>query len=417
MKYTKSLLATLMLSTGLTSFAESIDIWAWNINVPVVKKAAELYMQQHPDAEINVIDTGRNDVYTKVNIGLQAKGKGLPDVFLVEDEYFSGFLANWPNAFVDLSAKGYDKYSNDFPEFKKAVLQADGKFYAMPFDIGPVGVFYRRDIFEQAGIDPASIQTWDDYIAAGKKIKETTGSFMTNVGTDDDGFYRTLMQERGVGYFDRDGNIDYNSPASLESLTLIDEMEKAGILYTSAKGWDGFVQAITTGKIVAIPSGAWLAGTIESNAPDMAGKWGVMALPQDSQGRNAANVGGSNFTIVSTSEHIDLAYDFMEFFTTDVGNQVVAFKGGLFPSFMPVYQDPAFMQGVPYFGDQPIWEDLSKVVQDIPEATYTIDYSIAREEGNKIVAEAITTDKDPAKILSDAAKRLANQTGRKINKY
>lgn len=417
MKYTKSVLTAIMLSTSLSSFAEAIDIWAWNINVPVLEKAAELYKQDHPDAEINIIDTGRNDVYTKVNIGLQANGKGLPDVFLVEDEYFSGFLANWPNAFVDLSAKGYDQYNDSFPAFKKATLQADGKFYAMPFDIGPVGVFYRRDVFEQAGIDPASIQTWDDYIEAGNKIKEATGSFMSTVGTDDDGLYRTLMQERAVGYFDKDGNINYNSPESIESLTLIDEMEKAGILYTSAKGWDGFVQAITTGKIAAIISGAWLAGTIESQAPNLTGKWGVIPLPKDSQGRSAANIGGSNFAIVSTSEHIDLAYDFMEFFTTNIANQIEAFKGGLYPSYIPVYNEPSFNEGVAYFGGQAIWADLSKVVNDIPEATYTIDYSIAREEGNKIVAEAITGDKEPTKILSDAAKRLANQTGRKINKY
>ena len=33
-------------------------------------------------------------------------------------------------------------------------------------------MFYRADLFKEAGIDPNSIETYDDYIAAGKKLQE-----------------------------------------------------------------------------------------------------------------------------------------------------------------------------------------------------------------------------------------------------
>lgn len=417
MKYTKSVLTAIMLSTSLSSFAEAIDIWAWNINVPVLEKAAELYKQDHPDAEINISDIGRLDVYTKVNIGLQANGKGLPDAFLVEDEFFAGFIANWPNAFVDLSALGYDQYANDFPEFKKTLTQADGKFYAMPFDIGPVGIFYRPSFFEKAGIDPASIQTWEDYLEAGKKIKETTGAFMHETRTDDDGFFRTIMRQAGVGYFDMEGNIDFNNPKVIEALTLVDKMNDAGILYTTGKGWDGFVQAIAQSKIIAIPSGAWLVGTIESQAPDTSGDWAVMPLPKDSEGNQSSNLGGSNFTLLASGDNIQETYDFMSFFTANVQNQTTAFQGGLYPSYMPVYNEASFNEGVEFFGGQAIWKDFAETVPGISFINFTMDHSIALDEGTKIVAEVLTTDKEPADILADAAKRLANQTGRKINKY
>ncbi len=419
MKHSKIFLAALLFSTSYGSLADekNIDIWAWNINVPVLKKAAQEYEKQYPDVTVNILDIGRQDVYTKINVALQAKGKGLPDAFLVEDEYLAGFLANWPNAFADLSALGYDQYAGDFPQFKKAVTQIDGKFYAMPFDIGPVAVFYRPSYFKQSDVDPLSIETWDDYISAGKKINQATGAYMTITATDDDGFFRILMQQREVGYFDDKGNIDFNNPSVLESLTLIDDMEQQGILYTAGKGWDGFVQSITGSKIVAMPMGAWVAGTIESQAPDQSGDWRVMPLPKDHKGRRAANIGGSNFAIPAVGDNVDLAYDFMEFFTTNIANQVEAFKGGLYPSYLPIYKEPSFKEGVAFFGDQPIWADIAKTVPDIPGATYTIDYAIAREEGNKTVAEAITSDKNPSTILSNTAKRIKNQTGRKINKY
>ena len=40
----------------------------------------------------------------------------------------------------------------------------------MPWESGPVQLLYRTDIFEQYGIDPTSLVTWDDFIAAGEKL-------------------------------------------------------------------------------------------------------------------------------------------------------------------------------------------------------------------------------------------------------
>jgi lactose/L-arabinose transport system substrate-binding protein len=58
-----------------------------------------------------------------------------------------------------------------FPDFKRTELEVGDAAYAMPWDSGPVAVFYRRDFYEKAGVDPAKIKTWDDFIAAGKKVR------------------------------------------------------------------------------------------------------------------------------------------------------------------------------------------------------------------------------------------------------
>ncbi|WP_156099104.1 extracellular solute-binding protein, partial [Anoxybacillus sp. KU2-6(11)] len=70
---------------------------------------------------------------------------------------------------VNLSEKGFDQYKDVFPTFKKDLTSVDGKFYAMPFDAGPTGMFYRTDLFEKAGIKAEDIETWDDFLAAAKK--------------------------------------------------------------------------------------------------------------------------------------------------------------------------------------------------------------------------------------------------------
>ncbi|MFV0321701.1 MAG: ABC transporter substrate-binding protein [Alphaproteobacteria bacterium] len=419
MKKLSIVLSSILVSTSLSSWAAegNIQIWAWNINVPLLQKAAEAYVKDNPNAVINVSDIGSQDVYTKLSVGLQANGKGLADVILVEDTHLKGYLENWPNGFTDLSALGYDEYAQYFPQFKVETNQMNGKFYGMPFDAGPVGVFYRPSIFEKAGVDPKSIETWDDYIAAGVKIKEVTGSFMTDIRTDEEILVRAMIGASNTHYFDKDGNIAFNSPEMIEVFTNIKKMDEAGILYTGNIGWDSFVQAFVNNRIVATPSGAWLAGTIERQAPNQAGDWGVMPLPKNSQGKNASNIGGSNFVIPSSSQNVELAYDFMRFFTTTTEWQEAAFVGGLFPSLTPVYALDSFNAPVEFFNNQPIWAEFGKTVQNIPAVTFTMDYSLARQEMIKVLSDVVLNDADVQKALNDAAKRLANQTGRKINKY
>jgi raffinose/stachyose/melibiose transport system substrate-binding protein len=51
-------------------------------------------------------------------------------------------------------------------------LSIDGKVWAAPVQSGLVSFFYNKELFEQAGVDAASIQTWDDFTAAVQQLKD-----------------------------------------------------------------------------------------------------------------------------------------------------------------------------------------------------------------------------------------------------
>jgi len=51
-------------------------------------------------------------------------------------------------------------------------LTVDGKIYAVPYQTGLVSFYYNKKLFEKAGVDAASIKTWDDFLAAVKKLKD-----------------------------------------------------------------------------------------------------------------------------------------------------------------------------------------------------------------------------------------------------
>lgn len=387
----------------------TITIWATNINVPVLEQAAELYKKAHPDFKLKVTEMANDDIRTKMTTGLQAGGKGLPDAALLVDDGITGYIENFPKAFVNLSEKGFDEIKGDFPQYKIDSVSKDGSVYAFPFDAGPVAVFYRKDVFEQAGIDPSKINTWDDYIEAGKVIKEKTGMNMLSYDSNDSTVYTILLSQQGVGYFSKDGKSQLASKESKNTASIFQKMSQEKIIL-GVSGWDAWVTTLSSNQTATAITGAWLEGTLEQQVPDQAGKWSVMNLPAfEEGGSRSANQGGSSFAISSSSSHIDETYEFLKFFATSFESQEIAMKGGLFPSYLPVYESDLFSQPVEYMGNEPIWSFFANEMEKIPSVFYTENDSIARDEAIKVQSE-VTNGTAVDDSIKDANARVENRT-------
>lgn len=140
--------------------------------------------------------------------GCAAGGVDLPDVYSVENNEAEVFWSRFPNCFTDLTNFGADQLRSSFPEFKWTELTVGNRIFALPWDSGPVVIFYRRDLYRQAGIDPNRIETWDDFIAAGRRMLQATQG-RVRMGTiangQDDEWFRMLANQNGCFYFNNEG--------------------------------------------------------------------------------------------------------------------------------------------------------------------------------------------------------------------
>lgn len=397
---------------------KTITAWAWNVNVGALEEAAEKFKEENPGFELKVEDIGRLDVYDKLSTGLAAGGIGLPDIVLVEDDRIQGYVEAFPQGFLNLSDKGFDEHKDLFPNFKQELTSKDGDFYAFSFDAGPGGMFYRRDLFEQAGVDAESIETWDQFLEAGKKIKEETGAYAMPLDKfKDDPTFRMMLNQLDAYYFDSEGNIDLTNPKAVQAMDTLKQFDEEGLI-KDVDGWNGVVSSTIDGSVATIPFGAWYYGTIVDQAKDSEGDWGVFLLPAFEEGGNrASNLGGSSWMIPAASKKADVAYEFLEFFSTDVDVQLTAMdKYGLFPSLSSTYDSEVFTGPVEFFGGQDIWKLFADEMSDVPTAYYTQDYSLALDESIKAQAD-VFNGKDPKKALEEAAKRLSDRTQRDINSH
>ena len=397
-----------------TNSPVTITVWAWddNFNIPIIKKAGELYSKEHPNVKINAVSMSKQDVYTKLQTGLAAGGKSLPDIVLCEDYSIGRYLKAYSSSFADLSsAINYD----DFLPFKKAAVTYNGKQYGVPMDTGPTSLFYRLDLVEKAGFKESDMQniTWDRFIEIGKAVTKATGVKMyTQISSNITSEVRFMMQSAGQWYFDKDGNINLkNNAAAKEALETIKKMRDADIVFQAASDGDR-AGSLNKGEAASIVNGPWFVGTLKA-AKDQSGKWRVAPTPKLStaDSKNASNVGGSSWYVMNKSANKDTAIDLLK--TAFDGNNDfysdILVNNGALCSYTSAFKGDVFNKEDEFFGGQRINSMFVSTLYSVQGINYGGYVSEANDAVNAAAVGYFTGSSTIDKALDDAEQQLKNQ--------
>ncbi|WP_155836164.1 ABC transporter substrate-binding protein [Alicyclobacillus herbarius] len=392
------------------SGSATITVAAWNDAADALKAEIPGFEKKYPNIKVNVeyVDTG----YTKIMPEL-ASGSNVPDIVQTQNRDFPAFLKKFPGEFVDITDR-VQGIKSDFVSSAWEPVTQDGKVYAMPWDIGPAAVYYRKDLYKQAGIDPNSIKTWDDFIQAGKKLKQKfPGVAMWGYGDDDFDPFEMLFNELGGNYVTSDGKIDLTSQQAQQALATLKKMKDAGILM-DFKDWNGEITALNNGKMAAVVYPVWYAGTLMNSVKNQSGKWGLIPLPAfSSNGNHEANLGGSVLAITKQSKNVDAAWKFLDYcLATDEGESVML-KYGLFPSYVPFYKTQQFKQNFPYFG-MAIYPFFAEQAKDIPPMNHGPIMLDATKPLKDMEQAVLSGNSTPAQATKAAADAIAKSTGLQV---
>lgn len=394
----------------------TLEIWGTAVQLETLQAADEAFRAEYPEIELEYVPRDTADTYQQIQLSV-ASGSGTPDITAFEDSRLKQFASL--GVLFDLTDR-VQPYLEQMNDFKWDRVSWDGRTYAMPWDSGPVAVFYRRDVFERAGVDPSSIQTWDDYLQAAETIKEKTGVAMwqESKANNDARLLEMLLWQQGLGYVDADGNVVLDEdPRVLETLEYIGQFWDDGLAVGDAQAWtEGWYQNFADGKVashvIAVWMGAFLKGFI---APESEGEWGVFALPRwDDETPQASNDGGSSLAIFEASDNKEAAWAYTEFHLGRPESQLAMYEASdIFPSLETTYDAPYFSEPDPYFGGQEVREFFTEVVTKIPDAhIYTEDYA----EMNALLQAEIQAyalgRQSAEQALANAAREIRSRTGR-----
>lgn len=388
-----------------------ISVWAWDVALMQLQDAAEKYQKDHPDVKFEFEEMGTDQIYKKLSTSL-ATGNGIADIIAIEGDVLPGYADKFPEGFLDVS----DAVStDDFLASKVSEVTYKDKVHAFPWDAGPVGLFYRTDYFEQAGVKPEDIQTWDDLIEAGKKIEATCKTpkgdpvKMIPVDPKKSSLYSIIRSEFGVGVFDKDGKPQVDSKESIAAMEMADKIYDSGVVL-NYNGWDEYEQTVVNESVACIPEAVWMIGTIKDKGPQTEGKWSAIDLPKIEGGEYSVNNGGSNVAINAKTEAPDECKDFLKFAMTDSALQASGFeKYGLYPSYIPSYEEEVFKKGDAFFGEGNVYELFIQNGQKIAEIPISPNSLEAGDSIGAAVSKIFLNGEEVEPTMKDLQKELESK--------
>jgi raffinose/stachyose/melibiose transport system substrate-binding protein len=220
--------------------------------------------------------------------------------------------------------------------FTKASLTAyqfDGKTYALPVDIGMVGFWYNKKLFEQAGItEPPA--TWSAYLDAVKKLKAAGITPIALAGKEKwPGHYYwayLAMRIAGLPALQQAGvDHDFTKPEfvqagqQLKALVDLQPFQK-GFLGASYSTPDGQAATISNGKAAMELMGQWAPNVQNDNGKGLGDDLGFFPFPAVEGGKGTiteAFGGGGGMAVGADApaEAIELLK-----FLTETGNHTKA---------------------------------------------------------------------------------------------
>lgn len=168
-------------ATKTTDGKIRIDFWysGGKTAVNVVADMADAFNASQDTYEIvTTTQADYTETYEKLQAGIA--GKNAPDMALLDvDKSRNLSEKNLIADISDLIAADSDFEQDDYLDvFFEQGIDADGKIYAIPAYGTTQILYYNIAAFAEAGIDPASIETWQDLADAAQKMTKADGSFI-----------------------------------------------------------------------------------------------------------------------------------------------------------------------------------------------------------------------------------------------
>lgn len=408
------LLAVALASAGCRRAepSEALEVWGWNIAAKALKERLPDFERAVPDAKAKVVMSGA-DMQSRLLLSLVAR-TGAPDVVQLQNRDVPRFAPS--GRLLDLTER-MAPYADQFPEAYLRSCRHDGRIYAVPWDAGPCGVFYKRSLFARYGIDPTAIETWDDYIRAGVLIVERSGGRTRMMNLSKIGLMDTfliLLQQNGGGLFDAEGRICFHSAPTEEVLAVLRRMLDSGMAAPVNTYTQEYFAAFKNDSIASYPIAVWVTGMIKENAPETAGDWGVFPLPAFRPGGlRASNLGGSVLAIPAETRHPEAAWRFVEFMLCRSGPQEAMYRSyGLFPAFLPALGSASIQQPDPFFAEQEVVRLLARDLERIPAMEQTKDWN----EASRLVGEALSAWAGSCQSNADFMRQVEAMLTRKLGR-
>jgi multiple sugar transport system substrate-binding protein len=308
----------------------TITFWhgATDIGLQALEKMVASFEEKNPDIKVKM-------VYTEASEGADQKlltavaGGNPPDVALFDRFKVGSWAAQ--DALTDLTdMAAADGITGDiYYQYAWDEANYQGKLYGLPYTTDSRMLYYNKDHFEAAGLDPENPpKTLQELEAAADKLTKKDGNRFTQIGFipwyGQGWLYGWGWSFGGDFYNEETGEVTANDPKIVEALTwMSDVAQKYGVEdiagFESSAG-SGAMDPFISGQISMKVDGNWTISAIEKYKPDM--NYGVTPIPTPTGTDFTTWSGGHAVIIPEGAPNVEAAWEFVKYFGTEEGQEV-----------------------------------------------------------------------------------------------
>jgi sn-glycerol 3-phosphate transport system substrate-binding protein len=281
------------------------------------------YVSQTPGVNIDAVYAGSyQDTVTKVLTAVRGGNPPQLSVILAVD-MFTLIEEDAIVAFDDLTGADADREWIDgfYPAFMEN-SQTGGKTYGIPFQRSTPVLYWNKEAFEEAGLDPEQPPaTWEEMVSFGKKLtkKDASGNVTQwGVRIPSSGFpywlFQGLSTQNDAFLMNADGNETYfDDPKVIEAVQyLVDLSTRHEVMAPGIIEWGTTPKAFFERETAMMWTTTGNLTNVRANAPFA---FGVAMLPANK--RRGAPTGGGNFYVFkdSTDEQKTASLEFIKWIT------------------------------------------------------------------------------------------------------
>ncbi len=281
------------------------------------------YVAKTPGVNIDAVYAGSyQDTITKVLTAVRGGNPPQLSVILSVD-MFTLIEEDAIVAFEDLITSDAERawLEGFYPAFMEN-SQTGGKTYGVPFQRSTPVLYWNKEAFKEAGLDPDTPPaTWDEMVSFGKKlVKKDASGNVTQWGLriPSSGFpywlFQGLTTQNNAFLMNSDGNETYfDDPKVIEALQfLVDLSTKHNVMAPGIIEWGATPKAFFERETAMMWTTTGNLTNVRNNAPF---EFGVAMLPANK--RRGAPTGGGNFYIFkdSTDEQKKASLEFIKWIT------------------------------------------------------------------------------------------------------
>lgn len=320
--------ATALLMSTVTASAADLEFYfPVGVNAPAVetiKALTDAWAAKNPQHNVKAIYAGNYEETTTKALTAAKAGKAPHVAVLLATDIFTLVEEDVVVPITDVATADEDQtwLSGFYDGFMKDAT-LDGKIYGVPFQRSTPVLYYNKDAFRAAGLDPNTPpKTWDEMIEMGKAltIKDANGNVtqwgtrIPTLGLGAAWIYGGLVISNG-SQLSADNGIDVaiDTPEALSALNFLTRLSEEGVMAPGGLTWGDTPKAFIEGNAATIWTSTGNLAFVNKNAEF---DWGVGFLP-GGKGPGAP-VGGGNFYIFKdgNAEEKAAALDFIKNMTS-----------------------------------------------------------------------------------------------------